>query len=143
MLRERFARARVVGRPIVLGPLAVDAARGAEPPRGLLVAGDAAGFVDPMTGDGLRFALRGGELAAHAALRVLEHGWDGVHASLAETRRREFGGKWRFNRILRGLVGSSLGVRGATMGGRLAPAAVRALIHYASDCGLAARTGQA
>ena len=27
-----------------------------------------------MTGDGLRFALRGGELAAHAALRALERG---------------------------------------------------------------------
>jgi flavin-dependent dehydrogenase len=26
------------------------------PPRGLLLAGDAAGFVDPMTGDGLRCA---------------------------------------------------------------------------------------
>jgi hypothetical protein len=37
-------------------------------PEGLLVAGDAAGFVDPMTGDGLRFAVRGGELVADAAL---------------------------------------------------------------------------
>ena len=35
---------------------------------GLLLAGDAAGFIDPMTGDGLRFAIRGGELAADAAL---------------------------------------------------------------------------
>jgi flavin-dependent dehydrogenase len=104
------------------------------PPRGLLLAGDAAGFVDPMTGDGLRFALRGGELAAHAALRALEHGWDDVHASLEEARRREFGPKWRFNRMLRGLVGSRVGVRGATLGGRVAPSAVRALIRYASDC---------
>ena len=31
---------------------------------GLLLAGDAAGFIDPMTGDGLRFAVRGGVLAA-------------------------------------------------------------------------------
>ena len=36
---------------------------------GLLLAGDAAGFIDPMTGDGLRFAVRGGELAARAALQ--------------------------------------------------------------------------
>jgi 2-polyprenyl-6-methoxyphenol hydroxylase-like FAD-dependent oxidoreductase len=28
------------------------------------LAGDAAGFIDPMTGDGLRFAVQGGELAA-------------------------------------------------------------------------------
>ena len=50
---------------------------------GLLLAGDAAGFIDPMTGDGLRFAVRGGELAAAAALEALEHGWSGVHARLA------------------------------------------------------------
>jgi len=133
MLRDRFADARLLADPLVLGPLAVDAAPGV-PPRGLLLAGDAAGFVDPMTGDGLRFALRGGELAAHAALRALEHGWDDVHASLEEARRREFGPKWRFNRMLRGLVGSRVGVRGATLGGRVVPSAVRALVRYASDC---------
>ena len=36
---------------------------------GLLLAGDAAGFIDPMTGDGLRFAVRGGELAARGRAR--------------------------------------------------------------------------
>ena len=29
-----------------------------------MLVGDAAGFIDPMTGDGLRFALMGAELAA-------------------------------------------------------------------------------
>ena len=137
MLRERFADARFVERPLVVGPLAVDIVSHVVSPVGLLLTGDAAGFVDPMTGDGLRFALRGGELAAHAGLRALEHGWDDLQASLAATRRREFGSKWRFNRILRGLVGSSIGVRGATLGGRFAPAVVRALILHASDCHLA------
>ena len=56
----------------VLGPLAVNARAAGCP--GLLLAGDAAGFVDPMTGDGLRFALRGGELAAQAALDELASG---------------------------------------------------------------------
>ncbi len=137
MLRDRLADVRVVTRPLVLGPLAVDAVPGLTPPRGLLLAGDAAGFIDPMTGDGLRFAVRGGELAAQAALRALEHGWDDVHVGLAALRHREFGGKWRFNRALRSLVGSSMGVRGATLGARVAPSVVRALIHHASDCGLA------
>ena len=54
---------------------------------GLLLAGDAAGFIDPMTGDGLRFALRGGELAAQAALAALEHGRADAHVSLARLRR--------------------------------------------------------
>ena len=43
-------------RRSMLGPMAVDAPAAGEP--GLLLAGDAAGFIDPMTGDGLRFALR-------------------------------------------------------------------------------------
>ena len=60
--------------PVALGPLAVDGGSAGSP--GLLLAGDAAGFIDPMTGDGLRFAFRGGELAAAAALDGLEHGVD-------------------------------------------------------------------
>jgi flavin-dependent dehydrogenase len=136
MLRERVADARLVAEPMVLGPLAVDAVRGAVLPDGLLLAGDAAGFVDPMTGDGLRFALRGGELAADAAIRALGCGWNGVHTALEQSRQREFGPKWRFNRMLRRLVASPVGVRGATLGGRVAPGAVRALIRYASDCRL-------
>jgi len=139
MLRERVADARFVSAPMVLGPLAVDRVDDAVVPEGLLVAGDAAGFIDPMTGDGLRFAVRGGELAALSALRALAQGWSGVHASLDAVRRQEFQGKWRFNRILRGLVGSTAGVRGATLGSRVAPGIVRALIRHASDCHLAAQ----
>ena len=73
---------------------------------GLLLAGDAAGFIDPMTGDGLRFALRGAELAAIETLQALEHGGAEAHIRLLAARRREFAGKWRFNRALRALVGS-------------------------------------
>ncbi len=102
------------------------------------MAGDAAGFIDPMTGDGMRFAVRGGELAALSALRALEHGWTGVHASLDAARRDEFQGKWRFNRVLRALVGSTAGVRGATLGSRVAPGVVRAIVRHASDCHLGA-----
>ena len=60
--RARFASARAVAPPAMLGPMAVDTTAAGEP--GLLLAGDAAGFIDPMTGDGLRFALMGAELAA-------------------------------------------------------------------------------
>src|SRR5262249_30396807 len=101
LLRDRFSAARMVQPPVVLGPLAVDAHPGGID--GLLLAGDAAGFIDPMTGDGLRFALRGAELAAAAALEVLDRGWSGVHARLAARRHRDFAGKWRFNRMVRRL----------------------------------------
>ena len=133
LLRDRVAGARFVAPPVVLGPLAVDAVP--RPIDGLLLAGDAAGFVDPMTGDGLRFAVRGGELAALAALRALEHGWRDAHRWLAGARAREFGGKQRFNRTLRTLVGLPAALDVATVGARIAPGILRAIVAHAGDCG--------
>src|SRR5260370_94557 len=80
LLCDRAAGARLVAPPVVLGPLAIDVAPAAID--GLLLAGDAAGFIDPMTGDGLRFAIRGGELAAGAALDALANRWAGGHGLL-------------------------------------------------------------
>jgi menaquinone-9 beta-reductase len=130
-LARRFAGARLVAPPACLGPLAVECETPGTP--GLLLAGDAAGFIDPMTGDGLRFALRGAELAADAALSALEHGWQDAHLRLRAARRREFLPKWRFNRTLRSIVGSPSTVRLADRGASLAPAIVRGLIRYAAD----------
>jgi flavin-dependent dehydrogenase len=132
LLRDRAAGARLVAPPVVLGPLAVDVAPAAID--GLLLAGDAAGFIDPMTGDGLRFAIRGGELAAAAALDALAHGWRGVHARLAAARARDFAGKWRFNRALRVLVASPPAIDAAALAARVAPGVLRAVIARAGDC---------
>ncbi len=100
---------------------------------GLLLAGDAGGFIDPMTGDGLRFALRGGELAAQYALRALETGDLSVHEELAAVRRREFSAKWRFNRALRGLAGSADAVRLAGLATRMSSWPLSRIIRYAGD----------
>jgi flavin-dependent dehydrogenase len=132
LLAGRFDRARAVAPPVVLGPLAVDVREPAID--GLLLAGDAAGFIDPMTGDGLRFAVRGAELAAASALDALVHGWTGVHARLALARRRDFAGKYRFNRALRAIVASPRLVDAAAAGARVAPGVLRAVIARAGDC---------
>jgi flavin-dependent dehydrogenase len=132
LLRERFAGARLAGPPAVLGPLAVDVAPCAMD--GLLLAGDAAGFVDPMTGDGLCFAIRGAELAAASALTALANGWSGVHADLAYQRRAAFANKWRFNRAVRSLVSLPPAVVVAAAGARVAPAVLQRAIAYAGDC---------
>jgi menaquinone-9 beta-reductase len=132
LLAARFGGARAIGSPVVLGPLAVDHVKTSID--GLLLAGDAGGFVDPMTGDGLRFAVRGAELAAEAALEALGHGWAGVHHRLEAARQREFAAKWRFNRALRALVASPRAIGAAAFGARLAPAVVRAVIARAGDC---------
>jgi menaquinone-9 beta-reductase len=129
-LRGRFARASRVSDITVLGPLAVESRAAGCP--GLLLAGDAAGFVDPMTGDGMRFALRGGELAADAALRELESGTPSFSA-LAEARAREFSGKWRINRALRTLVGAPRALGFAAVVARQWGAPVRYLIGVAGD----------
>jgi flavin-dependent dehydrogenase len=131
LLRDRFEGARMAAPPATLGPLAVECRTPGMP--GLLLAGDAAGFVDPMTGDGLRFALRGAELAAAEALRALERGGDDAHLRLGAARRREFAAKWRFNRALRRLAGSPPAVRIAGYGAAIAPAWLEHAIRYAGD----------
>ncbi|HEX9369035.1 MAG TPA: FAD-dependent monooxygenase [Vicinamibacterales bacterium] len=130
-LRERFAHARMVAPPVVLGPLAVDAAAAGVP--GLLLAGDAAGFIDPMTGDGLRFAVRGGELAAEVALAALARGIAEPHLRLARLRRHEFAAKWRFNRALRRIVGGGMTVEVAGLAAAAAPWLLRRAIAFAGD----------
>ena len=131
ILRERCARARQVAPVVTLGPLAVDARAVGVP--GLLLAGDAAGFVDPMTGDGLHLALRGGQLAADVLLRHAGDVDDEVIARLRRTRREAFGAKIRFNRALRTLVGWPMGVRIGALGAALLPAILRLVIATAGD----------
>jgi flavin-dependent dehydrogenase len=135
-LAGRFAAARMIAPPVSLGPLAVDCDVPGMP--GLLLAGDAAGFIDPMTGDGLRFAFRGGVLAGEHALRALDGGWRDAHLALGEARTRDFIAKWRFNRALRALVESRAGVRAAGYGARLAPSMLAQVIRFAGDVAPAA-----
>ena len=85
-----------------------------------------------MTGDGLRFAMRGAELAAEHALRALERGGD-AHLELGRARAREFSRKWRFNRVVRALVGSPAADSAAALGAAVAPAVVRGMIRFAGD----------
>jgi flavin-dependent dehydrogenase len=135
VLRDRFGGARQVSTVRALGPLAVDARLCGCP--GALVAGDAAGFVDPVTGDGLRFALRGGELAAQAALQELATGAPAFR-DLRSLREREFRGKWRLNRALRTMVGSPRAVQAAACIARVWRAPVEHLVALAGDVGVAA-----
>lgn len=133
-LCRRFAHAHRIAPAVALGPLAVEALSAGC--AGLLLAGDAAGFVDPMTGDGLRFAVRGGVLAAEAALHELSTGQP-AYRELARTRHRDFAGKWRLNRTLRWIVGQPGALGTAARIGTRWPATVRALVAAAGDVGLA------
>ena len=133
-LRSRFVNARMVDEVVMLGPMAVDTNASGAP--GLLLAGDAAGFIDPMTGDGLRFALMGAAFAAAVARQVLsgDLAIDRAHLELAHRRRAAFASKWRFNRALRQLVSSPSSVSVAATTARVWPSAFARMIRYAGDC---------
>lgn len=136
-LSARFANAGAAGPPVMLGPMAVDATAAGEP--GLLMAGDAAGFIDPMTGDGLRFAWIGAELAAAVVKEVFDGSLsiECAHLELAERRRGAFETKWRFNRALRALVSSPSSVTVAAATAKVLPRLFSQMIRYAGDCGRA------
>jgi flavin-dependent dehydrogenase len=91
-----------------------------------------------MTGDGLRFAIRGGELAAQAALAELDSGAP-TFEQLRLWRTQEFGGKWRINRVLRALVGSPFPLSLAARATRAWAAPVEHLVGIAGDVELARR----
>ncbi|HUR19202.1 MAG TPA: NAD(P)/FAD-dependent oxidoreductase [Vicinamibacterales bacterium] len=131
-LRARTDSLRATGPPRVLGPLAVDCR--APGVAGLLLAGDAAGFIDPATGDGTHLAIRGGLLAAAAALEALEdRDLTGAVLRLAASRRAELGSKLRFNRWMRRLSSSRTALEAVSVGARMAPSVVRRIVTYAGD----------
>jgi flavin-dependent dehydrogenase len=136
LLGPRFRQARRVTVARLLGPMAVETPVPGCP--GLLLAGDAAGFIDPMTGDGIRLALGGAELAAAVAADVLDGRIraDAAATRLAALSRRRLGGKRRFNRVLRRVVGSPGVVRAAAAAARVWPSAFAGLIRHAGDCAL-------
>ena len=99
-LRNRLAQARAVQPARCLGPLACRGSRLAA--RGALLIGDAAGFLDPFTGEGIHAGLRSAELAVQSALPTLRNG--STTPSYVRTYdaawRREFLPKWRLCTLL-------------------------------------------
>jgi menaquinone-9 beta-reductase len=100
---DALAGARRVTPIRGVGPLARRVRRAAGP--GYLLVGDAAGFLDPFTGEGIHRALRGAELAAAAVDRALADG--GPIDDYVAARRAAFGDKERLCWLIQLLLGSS------------------------------------
>jgi geranylgeranyl reductase family protein len=117
-LAPRLEGMRAAGPLLAMGPLAY---RVDEPAvGGIALVGDAAGFYDPFTGEGLYTALRSAELlaeVAHAALRAGNCSPRAL-APYARARRAAFRGKARLTRALQLVIGHR----------RLADLAARALV---------------
>ncbi len=99
-LAGRLRSAAFLGPVRRLGPLAYRASRLAAP--GCLLIGDAAGFLDPFTGEGIHAGLRSAELAAHFALPALARGRAAAPDLRAYCRawRREVAARWRLCGLL-------------------------------------------
>ena len=100
-IAERLERARLVAPPRAIGPLSVTARAVAA--EGAVLLGDAAGFYDPFTGEGVTLALRGAELASTAIAEALGRGGSGPLPRLTAYERARHAAtraKFRFNRTL-------------------------------------------
>ena len=102
-LAPRLSSARLVSPPSAIGPLALVARKASAP--GVLLVGDAAGFFDPFTGEGVTLALRSAEMAADVGHEALAA--DTTSDLEAYDRRRLLAtrDKFRVNRLLQVLVG--------------------------------------
>jgi flavin-dependent dehydrogenase len=100
-LAERFAGAERLTPVRATGPFASESRQAWA--RGAALVGDAADFFDPFTGEGIYAALRGGEMLAPFladALKRPEQQEARILAGYDHARRREFGGKWKIERIV-------------------------------------------
>jgi flavin-dependent dehydrogenase len=100
-LAERFLGAERVEDVRATGPFATVSKPAWAPGAGLV--GDAADFFDPFTGEGMYAALRGGEMIAPFILEALRGEVRRENDALTAydaARRKEFGGKWKLERIV-------------------------------------------
>lgn len=101
-LAERFHGAQRITPVRATGPFATTTHRAWSP--GAALVGDAADFFDPFTGEGIYAALRGGELVAPYIAEALfyqsESDESRILAGYDRVRKREFGGKWKLERIV-------------------------------------------
>ena len=102
-IAERLEKARLLSPPRAIGPLALESSGVSAP--GALLVGDAAGFYDPFTGEGVTLALRSAELAAEAADRFFRSSSLTALREYDRARHAATRHKFLFNRLVQVVVG--------------------------------------
>lgn len=131
----RFSEARLEGKRIAVGPLAHTTralTRG-----NTLLAGDAAGFIDPFTGQGVYLGLRAGRSAARAIVAAVAKpssartAIENYSADLAGEMRR----RGKLARIVRSFVGSHMLSQRVARNVQRDPERAQVLIDAIAGCG--------
>jgi menaquinone-9 beta-reductase len=132
VLADRGAGVRA-GPLLRTGPFDVPIRRPGAP--GAMLVGDAAGYYDPFTGQGVFRALRGARLAAEVIPALLEEeiGWDAALGRYARRHRRAFRSGRTLQRVIEGVVSRphAFGAASRMLGRR--PAVADALIGVVGD----------
>ncbi len=97
--------------------------------QGLLLAGDAAGMVNPFNGEGIAYAMESGELLARTIVQALARGrgaeTERVLAGYPHALSQEYGGYYTLGRVFVKLIGKPSFMRFATKHGMSRPALMR------------------
>jgi flavin-dependent dehydrogenase len=128
-LREIFGQAEFLYRqPEVINEISFAPKQPVE--QHVLMAGDAAGLITPLCGNGMAMALHGAALAAAAAHDFLRgtSSRASMEAAYARAWRAQFGARLRVGRAVQGLFGGPLLSELVVGGLRHWPAAVQALM---------------
>jgi menaquinone-9 beta-reductase len=97
--------------------------------RGLLLAGDAGGMVNPFNGEGIAYAMESGELAARVITQALARPTAGGRERVLQTYPRQlkdaYGGYYTLGRVFVQLIGKPSFMKFATRHGVKRPAVMR------------------
>jgi menaquinone-9 beta-reductase len=104
-MRARLEHAELCEPMMACGPLGARVARVTGP--GAALVGDAAGFVDPLTGEGLYFAMQGARYLSAALTEALlaPDREEAALARYAKSRRGDFGPRYGLARLLQSGLG--------------------------------------
>ncbi|GIQ62897.1 drug:proton antiporter [Paenibacillus cisolokensis] len=131
-LAPAFERAAIDGEVLACGPFDRPVSAAARP--GLMLVGDASGYYDPLTGQGIYRALRGAELAADALAQALASGSQRPLYDYDRMIRETFRTGTRLQRLIDYVCRHPAWLDGASavLGGW--PAATRRLAGLIGDC---------
>ena len=131
----RFTGAQLEGKRIAVGPLA-HSTRGVTAGN-VLLAGDAAGFIDPFTGQGVYLALRGGIAAARAIAAAVAMPSSGraVIENYASELSSEMRHRSKLARIVRSFTGSAALSKRVARNVERDPERAQILIDAVAGCG--------